>query len=305
MRHSKRGFTLIELLVVIGIIMILVGLLVVGYRHINATTARKETIAELHVCQGMLQEYENRNGLKGIEFYNNGLSQVPDPNGPLMNPTTLAGFPIYVDPWPTLNTNNTTGTNSDTMTYTGSGGTAGTYWPCLRFDSSADDIALAGTPPNSDMGDKTDGTASPRYSSTAVQCTNEVMYVLSQIPANRTTMQSIQSKRILELPNGTTQWLTQSHQPMAFPPMVLLDGWGNPIIFVPRGGIHVLIQNPSSTTNTPNVYLVRSTGTTLLGPQGTTTPDPPMTGSERPFWASAGQDGDFTLGEDNIYSFQQ
>jgi hypothetical protein len=105
----------------------------------------------------------------------------------------------------------------------------------------------------------------------------------------------------MEIPMGSAgtpkPWTTVSGTPMAFPPVVLLDGWGNPIIFVPRGGIHVLIKNQTSGSN--DTYLVRSTGTALI-----TTSDPPMTGSERPFWASAGQDGDFTQGADNVYSFQ-
>ena len=300
MRHSKRGFTLIELLVVIGIIMVLVGLLVVGYRHINATAAGRETVAELHVLRGMLQEYENHNALQPMESYIGTASRAIDRNGPQTTPPS-PGFPVFLDPYPALNALTPSNTSTNTAVYNGTGsGNSGTCWPCLTLSNG--DIAI-GTPPtwDADMGDKTGGTNSPRYGSNAMADTDNIMYVLSQIPANRTTLQSLQSKRIMEVPIGTggapVPWTTIGRTPMAFPPVVPLDGWGNPIIFVPRGGIHVLIKN--QTTGNNDTYLVRSTGTTLI-----TAADPPMTGSERPFWASAGQDGDFTQGADNVYSFQ-
>lgn len=58
---------------------------------------------------------------------------------------------------------------------------------------------------------------------------------------------------------------------------VALDGWGNPILFVPKDGLFI------------------TTGKRVRPPSG---PD-------RPFWASAGPDGKFTGGEDNIYSFEK
>lgn len=269
MRHARRGFTLIELLVVIGIIMILVGLLIVGFRHINATAARRETIAELHICRGMQQEYENRNGLEGIEFYS---GQGLDPNAP---PNTPQKFPVYADPV--------------------AGTTTATQWQGVQL------LDVTGTAQGNptDMSDKTDGTGSPRYY-LAVQRTLDVMYLLMRIPANQTVAQSVQSKRIMEpIPSSSTN--TPPPNPIT-QGAVLLDGWGNPIIFVPREGLHVNIKDNSQNPPVVMPYVVRSTGTFPTNSTGTN--DPPMTGNERPFWASAGQDGDFTQGEDNIYSFQ-
>ena len=295
MRQRRRAFTLIELLVVIGIIMVLVALLVAGFRHLNATAARRETLAELHVLRGMTQDYENKASFTGIEA---NAPQVPDPSAPYPNPTQ-APFPVYVDP----------------LTVVAPGSTL--QWPIVRLPANpplpeiADTTTLTGAgaaqPPNdladalgalSDMGDKS-GAGSPRYTCGAVMRTWNVMYVLMRIPANRTVVQSIPSKRLLEATPGQTPFpISQG--------AVLLDGWGNPIIFVPRGGIHVYSKNPTNPGGPPNVYLVRSTGTFLLTPNGATTisKDPPMNGQERPFWASAGQDGDFTQGDDNVYSFQ-
>jgi hypothetical protein len=75
---------------------------------------------------------------------------------------------------------------------------------------------------------------------------------------------------------------------------VVLDGWGNPIIFVPPSGLSNVQVNVDST-----IAAYKSTGNATL-PQSVTIQSP----DGRPFWASAGPDGDFIRGDDNIYSFQ-
>ena len=58
----------------------------------------------------------------------------------------------------------------------------------------------------------------------------------------------------------------------------IADAWGNPIIYVPPGGL---------------------TGVNVGGhPVTIISPD------HRGFWASAGPDGNFANGDDNIYSFE-
>ena len=60
---------------------------------------------------------------------------------------------------------------------------------------------------------------------------------------------------------------------------ILLDAWTNPIIFVPGTGLAgVNVGGASKTIQAPN---------------------------NRPFFVSAGPDGDFSLGDDNLYSFEQ
>ena len=66
------------------------------------------------------------------------------------------------------------------------------------------------------------------------------------------------------------------------------DGWGNPIIYVPAGGLTGVNLGASSTSN----------GITYTNTVTITSPD------NRPFWASAGPDGNFANGDDNIYSFE-
>ena len=63
---------------------------------------------------------------------------------------------------------------------------------------------------------------------------------------------------------------------------LMADGWGNPLIFVPGdAGLGIDRDNDGTydvTVHAPN---------------------------DRPFWASAGPDGDFTKDDDNLYSFEQ
>lgn len=281
---KRRGFTLIELLVVIGIIMILVAILVYGYRSMNRTAATKETHAELKVCKGMLTEYEGRNQFAGIESF--AAAQQLDPGAPNQTPKQ---FPVYLDPdtFPAANPAEYQWVGTNHMP----------PWPTLQLT----DVQAGGK--NSDMGDKSNSSSNPsaRYYSAAVPATLDVMYVLMRIPANQSLAQTLNAKRILE-PIPPMDSPAPAPNPVS-QGVVLLDGWGNPIIFVPRAGIHVNILrlDPSTGKMVPKLALVRSTGTFDVSAGG----DPPLTGAERPFFASAGQDGDFTQGDDNVYSFNE
>ena len=92
----------------------------------------------------------------------------------------------------------------------------------------------------------------------------------------------------------------QPPQPPAtvtYPPVVL-DGWGNPIIFVPASGLYDIY--------TGLVYVnVTIVGTNHISFTGSlVSVNKPVTAPDgRPFWVSAGPDGNFVLGDDNIYSF--
>lgn len=68
----------------------------------------------------------------------------------------------------------------------------------------------------------------------------------------------------------------------------LVDAWGNPMILVPAKGL-------------AGIKLAqKADGTFSPGPgQTITSPD------YRPFWASAGPDGVFSYGDDNLYSFEK
>jgi len=128
---------------------------------------------------------------------------------------------------------------------------------------------LQPNPPNSAIGF---GDVAPGSSarSTAIVNTQAVMKLLLRVKQNETFYAGLPAKSFVDV-NGTRQ-------------QVLADGWGNPIVFVPKNGILTSLgRKPDGSYTQINI--------TITNPSG------------RPFWASAGPDGTFDGGDDNIYSF--
>lgn len=97
------------------------------------------------------------------------------------------------------------------------------------------------------------------------QATRGVMGLLRGLPNNKTAMDQFPTENL---------WPgTGLEAPIA------LDGWGNPILFVPAGGM-------TNVTVSGQVKTISS----LDG---------------KPFFASAGPDGSFAAGDDNVYSFDR
>ena len=252
--NRRRAFTLIELLVVIGIILVLMSIAVVGFRHVQYTGATRETIADLQICRDLLQEYQNTAELQNIE----GPGPAQSTN---MQPPAPTQLPIFVDP----------GTGPEKKAALNSNGT---------------DLGSANS---TDMGDKANPQGA-RYTAPAIVKTRAVMYLLLRDPKNRALIANVPPKRLMEgmQPNGQAA-------PNDASATMLLDGWSNPIIFVPAGGLHIKGKKAGTDVD----FVVRSTGVYLAQRL------PPVSPSDRPFFASAGQDGDFTTGDDNVYSFNQ
>ncbi|MGH7180174.1 MAG: hypothetical protein ACREJC_22540, partial [Tepidisphaeraceae bacterium] len=114
------------------------------------------------------------------------------------------------------------------------------------------------------------------------------------------------------IPSGTmsSPWLDQTNAPQPVP--LFLDAWGNPIIFVPATGLRTRLlvdkkdYDPGNFDQnviilSPEGEMGRSTGSTPGVPPGF----PYVKRPGRPFFASAGPDGDFTKGDDNLYSFEK
>jgi len=288
---ARRGFTLIELLVVIGIILLLVSITVFGLRHVNATAARHETFAEMNICEGMLKEYENVNGFTNVEGTAgsaNSLATISPPGAtsPPAQQTLKFALPIYLDNIPP----------NPPIPATP---------PAAPSFIVGDDLSASAS---GDFGDR-GGPAEPRYIAPVIARTQCVMYILLRDPKNRAAISAVPARRILELPpdpSGTGTLVIPNYGDYS----MVLDGWGNPIIYVPKGGM-VVWMNPSPPKGT--YFLVRSSGTYQCDPSGLTGLALPAVGpNDHPFFASAGQDGIFTdiqaqtdNGIDNIYSFQQ
>jgi prepilin-type N-terminal cleavage/methylation domain-containing protein len=108
----------------------------------------------------------------------------------------------------------------------------------------------------------------------AIDECRSVVKVLRQSPDNQKAILAFPPAMLLPPPSGTTT---------PYDPPVLADSWGNPMIFVPSGGLLNVKVNGTPVT-------VTSTG---------------ITGSPQNhgFWVSAGPDGKFDEGDDNLYSF--
>jgi hypothetical protein len=95
------------------------------------------------------------------------------------------------------------------------------------------------------------------------------------------------SKLLSDLPSDSREKPGSIPTPPAGQPAVsalhLLDAWGHPLLFVPGGGL----MGVKRADGVANTYT-----------------DPIKSPDERPFWASAGADGNFATGDDNLYSFE-
>ncbi len=126
-----------------------------------------------------------------------------------------------------------------------------------------------------------------RYGAFVCMTGNLAMAKILSLPENRAALGKLPTKMLPAVPSTTTN-----------PSNILLDAWGNPIIYVPATGLAgVRLKADAS-----KYYLVRSNGTTAYA---TYASPPTPTTSARPFFASAGPDGDFAKGDDNVYSFEQ
>jgi len=295
--RRPRGFTLVELLVVIGIILVLIAIVVMGIRHTGYMASRHETEVEMKVLGDILAEYQAINGMKNIEGAPNLGAPVsmtlPDP------PYLHRGYtlPIYIDQLDET----TEGVHPSTSIFvTDLKGSMSPKNPPTPAESG-------------DMSDKGNGN-NPCYTSKAMYNMMGIMYILLKDPKNRALIANLPPKRILET------WSSFSGGPANLPKFTIdaaipLDGWGNPIFFVPRGGLHVFLdpaglhdlQN-SARTGTVDEYVVRTSGTYSIANL------PRISPNDRPFFASAGPDGyvsDLSAAgpkvdraADNFYSFQ-
>jgi hypothetical protein len=121
----------------------------------------------------------------------------------------------------------------------------------------------------------------------------------------------------LAVPNGTGGYdlfqcgpgTTTSAPPSGWKPTdkhtaVIADGFGNPLLFVPPPGLSGVNVGIGKDSTGKETYTNKNQTITAPGARPNPAPPPAMIGV-RPFFASAGEDGNFTKGDDNLYSFQQ
>ncbi len=110
------------------------------------------------------------------------------------------------------------------------------------------------------------------------------MSILKTIPANRDAMSKFATNSVLKLDADDS---ATPFDDRAVP--LVADAWGNPIMFVPGNGL----RNVNIGMNPDGTYPAGSVNQVIRAPDN------------RPFFASAGPDGDLSAGDDNVYSFNQ
>lgn len=129
--------------------------------------------------------------------------------------------------------------------------------------------------------DSNTSDATPNYP--IYQGTIRMMEELLKIPANQSAIEKMDTSSVeslsVPLPANSTFNPTSSAVTITKP--VLLDGWRKPLLYVGSGGLTNLLSDATG-----------STARTIKSPDG------------RPFWVSAGPDGNFRTHDDNVYSFE-
>jgi type II secretory pathway pseudopilin PulG len=292
---------MIELLVTIGIILILATIVLIAVAHIGRSGKENATKVDLQNLQSMTAELETNGSLD-----------------------TLIQFPTST-PWPPAQP-----PSPDPP------------WTVNGQLSMIKPLGGVTTPSPSDVNESVYGSnggsfAADRWLSFGVMQTQVVMGRLRAAPTNRTTLQNLPGERFLKAQgegpdygyNGTAaitsdKIRTRDGSAHGTPdPPIMVDAWNNPIIFVPSGGLEVgAVFNSArqykkgnivETGTNPNFTCYRALRAgTLTAPPGADWEQLPSTfypivkaPNGRPFWASAGPDGDFQAPDDNMYSFEQ
>ena len=256
-RHAarRRGFTLLEILVVIGIILLLVGIGVIGFRALDQSGRVTETT--LKNLQAMLGEYEAMTALREQPPY------------------------AYVG-----------GSRVEAAKLKEAGGS---FWELQAMINAA----------TGGNGDVKSGSK-PRYEWDAVANTQVALMMFNRVPANKQLMTQFPSRQVHGTPSGPKGGkLAPDKADDRIDPPLILDAWGNPIVFVGKyglQGVNLLPKSGATGGGTTSAAQYEFPNRTILSTGHMKTGDTPPR-SARPFFASAGPDGDFRTGDDNVYSF--
>ncbi len=268
MNVRRRGFTLIEILVTIGIILILVGIASVGVTYVTKASKNNASRVALGNLRSMIAELEATAGLTGRQpnewYFNNAPQTAPFP----------AGANVWKDANPA-----TPAVNNPAI-----------------------------VPEGMVLPDVVVSNVRPRFESDVVANTQKIMQLLLAAPKNKTMLAQLPPEQLLEkVPAGATRLSIQSNTDRVPTPPILLDPWGNPIIFVPGAGL----CGDNSPTADDSMWIAGGFKATdakqvvAVPPAGSSAQVGPIRSSDgRPFWASAGPDGDFRTADDNVYSFE-
>src|ERR1700722_3180282 len=285
-RDNPRAFTLLELLVVMSIILVLLGLLVAGMKQWNASANGATTKLRLELLNGALANLD-------AGGHNQFLTQWFIPQ------SSTADLGLNAADFGNM-TESAEG-STELFTITNPSGSSTVYnsrKAAIAYMTFAPGTFLAGTypiPPTGSGWFWKNGPVSP----TTLFGANYygIMTQLATLPSNAKSFAGLPGAAVAAA-TGLNSYYPSAPPPSLVnpnPPSVILDGWGNPILFCPGSELILIggVQQPCGGLN--EVYLNVKNNTaidaTIIAPDG------------RPFWVSAGPDGDVARGDDNLYSF--
>jgi prepilin-type N-terminal cleavage/methylation domain-containing protein len=335
-RRNTFGFSLIEILVVIGLIAVLSTMLLIGISKLQTNSKRQQTKLVFQNLSAMYSEWDALNHLHISSYADPGIpgsDNVPCPGNvtdacPVPNP--FASPPVKADDSTLLNrygqavwqTRDIMALLTAVPTNTAALGkiSSGTL---MTFPAYLDGNDLPIIP--SPYYEKYSGA--PAFSplngyQPAVSAANAgsantfaTLSVASTFTTQICLFRSIRPNPTPSVaPPDTSFWMaagsvtvqnatktvTVPYSGLKVP--VFVDGWGNPIIFVTGGALGSGATLPTDAQGSgPFPMDAQGLGILRAGGNSTVVQSP----DGRPFWASAGPDGDFSKGDDNMYSFEK
>lgn len=147
--------------------------------------------------------------------------------------------------------------------------------------------------------------ASTRYAVDGLANTQRVLEILLKMSGNKQALGRLPSRQLHSETSDAVpdprrfRGRVVANGRMELDPPLVLDAWGNPVLFVGSRGLDGVTIGSET-----GEKLVTSVGVLPSPPGAPPLPSshPPPAGA-RPFFASAGPDGNFQTGDDNIYSF--
>ncbi|MDB5323878.1 MAG: hypothetical protein JWN40_5509 [Phycisphaerales bacterium] len=289
-RLNRRGFTMIEILVAVGIIAALTAMLFLGFKYVSQSSRGNLSHTTLQNLRGMLTEYEQTGGR--MDDLNAIYADLVDSANV---PTPLPAVPTPPVPSPLA------GSIAEDGRERFGEGTIRTQRVIRRLMAVPSVKAIVeGLPPDAQL--RVQFQAGTTYLPG-----DEVIVV-----PNKNVIDFYVCKTLTKSapPGAAWQHMGLTGEPPIHHTPVIADGYRNPIWFAPITGLGV---EPMSSRSANGVNLQANGNGTYASPNQTILSPgwlkKTVNGTQikigRPFFASAGEDADFSKGDDNHYSFEQ